>query len=238
MYASQVILIAFFTSVVTTGATMYFGERLDGQAGTARRGEVIVPNLKGLSEADARTNLAAAGLIPLLGSAKASENVEPHQVAEQIPGAGMAVEKGSAVTLALAAPPPEVPDVLGRTADQARAALTRAGFDVEFGDRVPHGTIAEGAVATQVPKASEKAKPGARVLLRLSSGPDEVVVPKVTGLTLANAKKALDEAGLELGDVNWVYDEELYPNAIVRQDPTPETKQAPGTRVNIAVNRE
>jgi serine/threonine-protein kinase len=128
--------------------------------------------------------------------------------------------------------------LLGKTKDDATSVLRQAGYQVEFGDPVPHASIEKDAVVRQVPAAAEPAKSGSAVVLHLSSGPEQVSVPSLTGLNVASAKQKLEELGLKLGNVRWVYDEDLYPNAIVSQDPRPNAKLGAGTGVDIAVNRE
>ena len=248
MHASQVILISIFTSALTSGGTVYLMQRLklvdmapaqaQAQAEPKNAAEVVVPNLLGLSEADARANLTTSGFVTWVGAPKPSDRVKPDLVAEQVPVAGLPLKKGSTVTISLAAPLPEVPELVGKSEDEAKAALKKEGFQAEIGEPIPDSSIEKGMVAGQHPEAGEEASPGSKVVLRLSSGPEPVAVPKVIGLNIASAKKNLKEAGLELGAVRWVYDEDLFSGAIVRQDPAANEKIPPGTKVSISVNRD
>lgn len=242
MHASQVILISLLTSVITAGSTVVLMERLKltepSTAAPDQVARILVPQLQGLPEADARANLAAAGLLTLLGPRKPSDQVAPGLVSEQMPPAGLPVERGTTVSITLAAPLPEVPSVLGQPQDEARAALEKAGYKSDFGEPLPDTKVPEGSVTSQVPKPGETVKPGTTILLRLSSGPAPVAVPKVTGLNVASAKQNLREAGLELGKVAWVFDPDLFPNAVLRQDPAAGSQAKPGSPVNVTVNRE
>lgn len=245
MHASGVILVSILTSAITAGSTVYLMERLQLVDGVSRppdtqpaHADSVVPNLLGLSEADARSNLTTTGFVTLVGAAKHSDRVKPHLVAEQVPAAGLPLKKGSSVTINLAAPLPEVPQVLGRTEPEAKAILEKAGFKFEVGTPLPDPSVEKGAIASQLPQGNEEAAPGSKVLVRLSSGPEPVVVPKVLGLNVASAKKMLTDAGLELGAVRWVHDDDLFSGAILRQDPSADARIAPGTTVNITVNRD
>ena len=86
MHASTVILVAFLTSVLTTTGAVFVIERL----GIFEQAEpqASVPNVRGLSEADARTNLEVAGLVPLVGPREVSTEAKPGTVLRQSVPAG------------------------------------------------------------------------------------------------------------------------------------------------------
>ena len=126
----------------------------------------------------------------------------------------------------------------GQTPEEATLALEQAGYKVVRGEPMPHESVVQGKVASQFPKAGESLRKGKSVTIRVSSGKAEQEVPKVTGLNVASAKKKLEEAGFKLGNVSWVYDEELWPNAVVPQEPEANAKAAVGSEVKLVVNRE
>lgn len=237
MHSSQVILISFFTSVLTAGSTVYLTQRL-GVFEEKTAAKTHVPGLQGLSEDDARTNLQAAKLTMMIGPRKESSQAAPGTVLEQIPPPGQQVDPGSPVTVTLAVEAPKVPDVANMTVEQATAMLEQVGLKVEVGEPVPNAKIPPGSVVSQAPRAGANLEKDGKVVLQASAGPAPVAVPKVTGLNVASAKKTFTEAGLELGAVRWVHDPELWPDAIVRQKPAEGEKVAPGTAVEVTVNRE
>jgi eukaryotic-like serine/threonine-protein kinase len=237
MHASQVILISFFTSVLTAGGTVFLAERLQ-IFHVEKAPEARVPNLQGLAETDARENLRAAGLTMMIGARRTSDTAESGAVLDQIPPPGQAVGPGTAVTVTVAEGLPKVPNVVRLTELEAKSALEQAGFTVEIGPRVPHTEIAKGSIVLQVPASGTSAKKATKVVLQASAGPELVAVPKVTGLNLASAKKQLTDAGLKLGNVSWVQDDDLFPGAIVRQTPAAAEKAPPGAEVTLTINRE
>ncbi len=237
MHASQIILIAIATSVVSTGSFVHLTQRLERFEETSETG-VLVPDLSALSEEDARTNLMTTGLIPELGPPTVTESVEPETVAKQVPVAGYSAKKGSTVTISLAAVLVEVPSVLDRSEDQARLALTEVGFEPELGTSTPHPTASSGSVVAQTPAPGGRVPKGSKVQLHLSSGPPKIVVPPLTGMTEASAQKKLEEAGLALGTVRWVSNPKHAPHAIVLQEPEAETELERGQAVSIFVNRK
>ncbi|WP_276915135.1 Stk1 family PASTA domain-containing Ser/Thr kinase [Parvibacter caecicola] len=78
---------------------------------------------------------------------------------------------------------------------------------------------------------------GVIVFIVSNGSAKQVDVPDVTGQSLAAATKALEDAGLEVGNVNRVTDDTQEPNTVTGQDPEG-GKQAPeGSRVNLTVTQ-
>ena len=126
-----------------------------------------------------------------------------------------------------------VPEVVGKPLEDARKALTDAGFEVADptteASREPKGTVIK-----QSPAAGEPAKHKSMVRLVVAEAAG-IEVPKVTGNYLAKAKKTLQEAGLTVGAVRRVEHEELGQDYVLRQDPKPGAEVPPGTEVELTV---
>jgi eukaryotic-like serine/threonine-protein kinase len=235
MNVSSVILISFFTSVLTSASTLYISSRLMPEQTVVK--EVVVPNVTGLSEADARANLRAAGLILMVAGREPAADADPETVIKQSLPAGSKIEEDSPISVTLAAPLPEVPDVMGKSVAEASQILENAGYGVQVGDPTPSDSVEEGLVAIQLPKGGAGLQKKKSVTIQPSGGPAEAEVPAVTGLSLATAKEHLQKAGMKLGRVNWVELAERSSYLVVRQEPKGGDKVAPGTEVNLTVNR-
>lgn len=90
----------------------------------------------------------------------------------------------------------QVPDVVRMTEAKANAALGDAGFVVGTPSFEPSDTIPSGKVISQDPGANEFVAPGSTVTLTVSSGKPQVGVPDVVNQLRAQAKSALEAAGL------------------------------------------
>ncbi|MEU9729970.1 Stk1 family PASTA domain-containing Ser/Thr kinase [Streptomyces sp. NPDC048002] len=123
---------------------------------------VDVPDVTGESLQDARAELVEAGLkVRVAEEQVTSSEVDKGAVAQQTPEADSQVVAGDTVTLTLSKGPEmvEVPDVVGDSVDDAKAALEAAGFEVDedrgllglFGDTVKNQSVAGGDTA---PKGS------------------------------------------------------------------------------------
>ncbi|MEV4689188.1 transglycosylase domain-containing protein [Microbacterium sp. LWH3-1.2] len=101
----------------------------------------------------------------------------------------------------------DLPNVVGKSVDEATKLLTDAGFTVEVGGPVDSDQPA-GVVAAQNPGAGKVAG-GSTVTINPSNG-EGVTVPDVSGRTLDDAKKALRSAGFgNVGDGNCSVDASL-----------------------------
>jgi eukaryotic-like serine/threonine-protein kinase len=128
--------------------------------------QVSVPDLVGDQEDDARSALADAGLKADV-SEEESESEDPGTVLRQDPGSGKQVDKGTAVSIVVAKAPPEVdvPDVVDQSEDDARQALTDAGFKVRVRRETVDTLDQDGTVIDQDPAGGEQLKQGSRVTI-------------------------------------------------------------------------
>ncbi|MGI5338967.1 Stk1 family PASTA domain-containing Ser/Thr kinase [Streptomyces sp. CA-181903] len=151
-------------------------------------------------------------------------------VIKQDPDANEQAEKGSEVTLtvATAVPTKTVPPVVGQQFDAAKKQLEDNGFKVSRKD-VDNDAPA-GQVTDQSPQGSTAASPGSTVELTVSKGPQDVDLPNLANMTLKDAKKALEDAGLKVGTIMGPNDDK----AVVQTSmPLPGGKVKKGTTVNL-----
>ncbi len=95
--------------------------------------------------------------------------------------------------------------------------------------------ITEGNVIRTDPEAGVSVEEGSTVTVHVSSGVETVVVPKIEGMGLEDATKALKAAGLELGTVIQRNDKGLAAGTVISASEAAETEVAPDTVVNLVV---
>ncbi|MEV4420457.1 PASTA domain-containing protein, partial [Patulibacter sp. NPDC049589] len=88
-----------------------------------------------------------------------------------------------------------VPRVTGETYEAARQKLETSGFKVVQDQSQSSTTVERNRVIEQSPGPRRKVRRGTEVRLVISSGPRSATVPSVVGLTLADAKKKLQDLG-------------------------------------------
>lgn len=201
-------------------------------------GSKSVPHLIGLQEGAAREELARNGLG--VGAVEHS----PHPSAAtgvviwQDPPPEVVAREGAevALTVSTGAQRIPVPDVAGYEAQDARLLLEAAGLKVGSIESTQAPTPKNIAVNTR-PPAGSTLLPGTAVTLVVSVGAATIRVPTLTGLTLDEARLALETAGLTLGTNFAQTTQAAAPGEIFYQEPAAGTLSAPGTPVNVRIAR-
>ncbi|MGW8887697.1 Stk1 family PASTA domain-containing Ser/Thr kinase [Streptomyces sp. NPDC055749] len=130
-----------------------------------------------------------------------------------------------------------VPSLLGQTQKSAEQRLQDAGLDVKGIDRAYSDTAARGTVLSSDPGSGERIRGNGSVRLVVSRGPEMVDVPGVEGITLADARRALKEAGLVPGMVTREFSEDVARGEVVRTDPVAGTERHSESAVALVVSK-
>ncbi|MFJ4680858.1 MULTISPECIES: Stk1 family PASTA domain-containing Ser/Thr kinase [unclassified Kitasatospora] len=192
------IVLAVAAVLVLVGA--FFVVQSMVKTGDKAAGKTTVPNLAGLSLADAENAAKAqnATLKVVVGDPAATcadTKVQKDQVCTQEPAAAGQMSATGTITvhLAAAAAQVDVPDVTGQAKDAATKALKDKGFDVKT-TYANDDKIDQDKVVSQ--DVTGKAAPGATVTLTVSSGQQKVTVPNVVGKAQDEATQILTDAKL------------------------------------------
>jgi beta-lactam-binding protein with PASTA domain len=127
-----------------------------------------------------------------------------------------------------------IPNVEGLTEQQATDLLEELGFVVAI-DSEPSDTIPVDLATRTEPPIGEQVPEGSTVTVFLSTGPSEVEVPDVNGMTQDEAIAALTEAGLVVQRVDTVPDPELEKDIAVGTDPVAGTAVENGSSVILQI---
>ncbi|QJC52371.1 Stk1 family PASTA domain-containing Ser/Thr kinase [Paenibacillus albicereus] len=182
--------------------------------------EVDVPYVVGMTETDAKAALEAKGLLLEEPSIRAFKPDVPKDQVFAQSKSNMRVKTGSRVRLSISDGPELKPiaDYRGQKAADVVAALRALGF--------PEGSIrlneiaddaAEpGVVLSQEPGADSQLDPLVdTVTLTVSKGPETVKMPDLVGKTVEEARKLIEEAGLQLREDNIVKEGSYKPEGEV-----------------------
>ena len=93
-----------------------------------------------------------------------------------------------------------VPEVSGLTVSDAQAALEAEGLTLGKQTEKASDTVPDGNIIDQSPESGTQVDKGSTVSVVVSTGVDTTTVPTLVGLSLDQARQALREAGLALGD--------------------------------------
>jgi beta-lactam-binding protein with PASTA domain/predicted Ser/Thr protein kinase len=201
-----------------------------------RPGEVTVPRVVGQDVASARAELRAAGLQASVDRVTSGRPVD--EVLAQDPAGGDRAQDGSTVTLTVSSGPGQVsvPPVDGLGQQKATARLIDSGLVVDRVVRQADDAVPEGRVIKTSPAAGQTVDRGSDVTLYVSSGPPQVAVPDVVGLTKHEAQQTLGDQGFQVVSSEEGSDS-ADPGTVLRQEPAAGTQADPGATVTIVVAR-
>jgi ribosomal protein S11 len=130
----------------------------------------------------------------------------------------------------------KIPNVIGLPQAGAQAALGVVGFSIGTITTAHSGTVPIGNVISQSPAGGEFARKGSPVSLVVSSGPDMVTVPNVTGLTEANARSSVEAVGLIVGTVSTANSDTVPAGNVISQEPGGGSSVSRGSSVSLVVS--
>ena len=130
----------------------------------------------------------------------------------------------------------EVTDLSNMTQADAEKALNKLGFNVKV-QEVNDDTIAAGQVVKTDPKAGSSLAHGSMVTLYISKGPEikTVSVPNVVGSTIDNAKSAIINAGLKVGNITY-RDDSKAKGTVLEVSPSVGISVTQNTSIDLVVS--
>ena len=195
------------------GATWYL------TVGPGRR--VPVPNIVGMSEDQAQLALEKQGLDWGTPTRAYSDTVPAGSVVSCQPKVGQKVGLGQAVTAVISrgVETKTVPDVVGKTKDQASAVIKGAGLTLGDVTEQYSANVDSGKVISSDPKAGKVIEHTAKISIVVSKGKEPATIPDVTGLSEDEAKKVLEDAGLKKGKVSKGYSDSVAKGNVISSSP-------------------
>jgi len=159
---------------------------------------VIVPNVAGLSQEQARAEIEAAGLVVATVEPEDNGTVKKGLVTRTDPAADASAAVGSPVKIFISSGLITIPDLVGKSQADAEKALDD--LDLSYAIIEEESQETAGTVIKQNPTPGP-GKQGQKVTLTIAkaaapAGPEMTNVPDVVGMTLDEAKEALGGAGL------------------------------------------
>jgi eukaryotic-like serine/threonine-protein kinase len=198
--------------------------------------QVAVPQVVGLTVSSARARLQKAGLEPSEREEN-SDTVLEGKVVSVSPSEGAKVDKGSSVTLVVSSgkPQAEVPDVTGKSFDEAQSILQAAGFKVTRTNKESEKD--PGTVLAQDPKSGKQVDSGTTVALTVAKESSLTPVPDVTGEDSSDAIRTLSSQGFEVDPQTRDVDSPDGDGVVIEQSPAAGTKAKKGSKVTIVVGK-
>lgn len=198
-----------------------------------------MPDVRNMSFTQAAKMLEEKGFTVKTASEYYNNNVPAGHIVSQMPFPLSMVKSSRTVYLTLSRGKQllEMPNLVGLSVRDARIALIRLGLSLNNAAYEYNENVAANIIFEQSVKTKERLNFGATVDVRVSLGPEVVLVlvPDVEGKALEDAKNMLTGAGLTIGEIKSQADETFVSNTVLKQTPAPNDSVKTGTAVNLII---
>ncbi|MGU3291275.1 Stk1 family PASTA domain-containing Ser/Thr kinase [Williamsia sp. M5A3_1d] len=198
--------------------------------------QVAIPAVTSMSAAEARSTLEGLGF-RVNQLQESSNDVASGSPTRTAPSEGVRADKNSSVTLYISTGPvrQDLPDLTGKTYDDARKALSDLGFtDVRPGNVASTNQL-RGKVAGLSPAVGTSQAVNTPVTVQIGTGPRRVSVPTLTGQTSDQASETLDAAKLKAQITQ--ADSDQPAGTVLSSSPASGTQVDEGSTVTVTVSR-
>ena len=207
----------------------------------ANPNEVKLPNLVNKTEEEAEQILKELKLKLVVKSEEYDENIEKGKIISQDPTyqENYTIKEHSEISVIISkgTEKVDIPNVVGKTRQEAEKALKDAGLVPEIIEENDE-KVEAGIVLSQDPEDGENVNKGSKVKLVVSKGSAivKVEVPSLIGKNEQEAKALLEEAGLKANIIN-DEDDSKNDGVVLRQSKEAGTQVQEGTTITITVNK-
>ena len=167
--------------------------------------EVIVPDIRGKFESEAREEIENRGLVFNVRGTATSTEYEPGMVISQSVKDGSKVNEGFTIDVVLSEGKDlvRVPGLVNKTYEEAELLLQEKGLEVGERKYEPSDVTPNNIVMKQEPEAFTYLAPGSKVHLVISKGEEikTISMPKLVGMELIDAQNEILRYDLVVGEV-------------------------------------
>ncbi|MGY3777559.1 Stk1 family PASTA domain-containing Ser/Thr kinase [Isobaculum melis] len=200
--------------------------------------DVIVPDVTGMTEVEAREALEKAKL--KLGSVtqQPSDEVEKDKIIKTDPKAGRSVKEKTSVNLYVSTGKDKVKieDYVGDDYEEVKAKLTKAGYTVTK-EEVEHDEIEAGKIISQDPEAGTAVVPkDTTITFTVSAGPASFTLRDLTQYTRKSVEDYANENGLVLS-VEEEYSSTVEAGLVISQNPGADKSVYPGSALTVTISK-
>ena len=203
--------------------------------------EVPVPDLTGMTVAQATDVLAKSSLGINVLAEKYDEKIPSGQITTQDPKANTNVKEDRVinVTVSKGTKDVEVIDVTGLKRADAISRLEKSGLEVDKVEEVFDTEAAVGTVVSQTPGSGKRVKAGSSVSLQISKGPEnpgKIVIPNLVGMDVTEAAGVLKANKLVMGNIEQRESNDYYVDEIISQAAEAGTETKEGAAIDVVVS--
>ncbi|MBQ6575991.1 MAG: Stk1 family PASTA domain-containing Ser/Thr kinase [Lachnospiraceae bacterium] len=244
------ILLVIAAILITIGAVVLIGKFFGAFSGSSSddpeeltietsAGTTTVPDVVGMTVAEAGEALTRAGLTAKATYQESTEYEKDYIVSQDIEG-NTQVATGTVLNLVVSSGKivgVTVPDVVGLTEAEAKVRLEEEGFAMQK-QLLESDTVEKGLVISQNPLGAQTAAKGSPITVVISSGTsvEQVTVPDFTDMTEEEAKVVIEEEGLSIGTVAEEDSDTVDKGKVISQSPSAGGVVEKGTSVDLKIS--
>lgn len=153
--------------------------------------------------------------------------------------AGIFKSFGSGTTAEKETDEVKVPDIVGKSEDEAKEILKKKKLGIKVVSREESKKYDEGIVCEQKQKAGSKVKKNSTIQVVVSTGlvGEEILVPNVVGWSEEDAQKTLNESGFSKVKSEYEYDDEVPEGNVISITPKEGSKATEDTEIKMLVSK-
>lgn len=229
-----VVLLGFLTALM-----VFVFVRLGNKPREVEPDYILLPSVVGETYEDAKKILEDQGFLVIKGGSEKSNQVAAGSVSSQDPRTGQKLKYGFLVTLNISggATTDSVPNLGFKTLSEAEVMVSNSKFSLGEVTYV-NNDLAKGIIISQEPEAGMDVNDDSLIMLTVSLGPEnnQVVVPRLTNLTLKDSQKRLIELGLDVGEIEYEEHVSIEKESIISQSIAEGTEVELGSLIDIVVS--
>ena len=130
-----------------------------------------------------------------------------------------------------------IPSIVGMKSSEAKNTLTQANLNLKITKEIFSEEISKGRVIEMSTSAGEKIATDGFINVIVSKGPERYLVPKLSGLSLADAGALLTKSKLVIGSTNYVFNEKIEKDLIIGSSPTFGEMLKKNSPVNLLISK-
>lgn len=205
---------------------------------------VIAPDVEGMNNEEAIRSIEESGLLAVTGGSVESKYISAGVIIMQTPVGGSFIERNGKVSLVVSSGDgvvdvvdgkATVPYVLWLEEDEAIAKLLEAHLGYPKVELVYDDNVTAGQVISTSIKPGELVDENTEITITVSLGPEAILMPEVTGMTVDEAKETLEKLGLVVR-TEYEYSSTVPNDQVFKQSVAGDEKVQRGDEVVLTVS--
>jgi serine/threonine protein kinase len=199
--------------------------------------KILVPSMASMSLSQAQSKLSELGLVANIEKVF-NEDIDAGIVILTRPGGGGRVDAGGTVDLVVSkgAEKYSVPLLKGITQEEAQVLLEKNSLIIGTIKEVFSSSVAQGLVISSSPAVGTDVKKGSLVNLKVSRGPDLLILNSYVGKSSDQALTELTDAGFKVSS-KFAYSNSVAIGAVISQTPDDGGTHPKGSKITIVVSQ-